>query len=174
MGLRTFENRLQPPNLPMPMARNKIFYCRGRARTDAVCRKPCFQDLPHAHRSVHARGVPAYRVRSWGQYLVPRVVGAHWSNPAGNWTRQGGRCARAWTRDGPGVAISFRCAEPGMRGHLGKKFDGPAPPWVGSRSPYGWDQIPYRPGGWVLHQPPWSFGFDSQTRGTRENRRTLC
>jgi hypothetical protein len=24
-----------------------------------------------------------------------------------------------------------------------------------------------------LHQPPWSFGFDSQTRGTRENRRTL-
>ena len=43
----------------------------------------------------------------------------------------------------------------------------PAPPWVGSRSPDGWDQIPYRPGGWVLHQPPWSFGFDSQTRGTR-------
>ena len=45
--------------------------------------------------------------------------------------------------------------------------------WVGSRSPDGWDQIPsgYRPGGWVLHQPPWSFGFDSQTRGTRENRR---
>jgi hypothetical protein len=28
-------------------------------------------------------------------------------------------------------------------------------------------------GGWVLHPPPWSFGFDSQTRGTRENRRTL-
>jgi hypothetical protein len=24
-------------------------------------------------------------------------------------------------------------------------------------------------GGWDLHQPPWSFGFDSQTRGTREN-----
>jgi hypothetical protein len=47
-------------------------------------------------------------------------------------------------------------------------------PWVGSRSPYGWDQIPYQPGGWVLHQSPWSFGFDSQTRGTRENRRTLC
>jgi len=40
----------------------------------------------------------------------------------------------------------------------------PAPPWVGSRSPDGWDQIPYQPGGWVLHQPPWSFGFDSQTR----------
>jgi hypothetical protein len=37
----------------------------------------------------------------------------------------------------------------------------PAPPWVGSRSPDGWDQIPYRPGGWVLHQTPWSFGFDS-------------
>jgi hypothetical protein len=42
---------------------------------------------------------------------------------------------------------------------------------VGSRSPGGLDQIPYRPGGWILHQPPWSFGFDSQTRGTRENRR---
>jgi hypothetical protein len=49
-----------------------------------------------------------------------------------------------------------------------------APPWVGSRSPDGWDQIPRWAGGWVLHQPaPWSFGFDSQTRGTRENRRTL-
>ena len=33
---------------------------------------------------------------------------------------------------------------------------------------------PLSAGGWVLHQPPWSFGFDSQTRGTRENRRTLC
>jgi len=32
------------------------------------------------------------------------------------------------------------------------------------------DQIPYRPGGWVLHQPPWSFGFDSQTRGTRKKQ----
>jgi len=27
---------------------------------------------------------------------------------------------------------------------------------------------------WVLHQPPWSFGFDSQTRGTRENRVSPC
>jgi hypothetical protein len=25
-----------------------------------------------------------------------------------------------------------------------------------------------------LHQPPWSFGFDSQTRGTRENRSPPC
>jgi len=25
-----------------------------------------------------------------------------------------------------------------------------------------------------LHQPPWSFGFDSQTRGTRENRAPPC
>jgi hypothetical protein len=31
------------------------------------------------------------------------------------------------------------------------------PPWVGSRSPDGWDQIPYRPGGWILHQPPLEF-----------------
>ena len=50
----------------------------------------------------------------------------------------------------------------------------PAPPWVGSRSPDGWDKIPQWTGGWVLHQPPWSFGFDSQTRGSRENRSTPC
>jgi len=49
----------------------------------------------------------------------------------------------------------------------------PAPPWVGSRSPDGWGQIRWS-GGWVLHQPPWSFRFDSQTRGARENRRNLC
>jgi hypothetical protein len=48
------------------------------------------------------------------------------------------------------------------------------PAWVGSRSPDGWDQIPRWAGGWVLHQPPWSFGFESQTRGTKENRGTLC
>jgi len=30
-------------------------------------------------------------------------------------------------------------------------------------------------GWWLgLHQPPWSFGFYSQTRGTRENRVTPC
>jgi hypothetical protein len=38
--------------------------------------------------------------------------------------------------------------------------------------PLGGFQIPRVrwAGGWFLHQPPWSFGFDSQTRGTRENR----
>ena len=25
-----------------------------------------------------------------------------------------------------------------------------------------------------MHQPPWSFGFDSQTRGARENRAPPC
>ena len=49
-----------------------------------------------------------------------------------------------------------------------------APPWVGSRSPDGWDQIPRWAGGWSCTKPPWSFGFDSQPRGTRENRPTLC
>ena len=38
-----------------------------------------------------------------------------------------------------------------------------------SRSPC--DKVP---GSSRVPQPPWSFGFDSQTRGTRENRRTLC
>jgi hypothetical protein len=39
------------------------------------------------------------------------------------------------------------------------------PRWLGSDPLSAW---------WLGHQPPWSFGFDSQTRGTRENRRTLC
>jgi hypothetical protein len=42
----------------------------------------------------------------------------------------------------------------------------PSPDWVDSRSPLGW---------WLgLHQPPLSFGFDSQTRGTWENRAPPC
>jgi hypothetical protein len=32
---------------------------------------------------------------------------------------QGGRCASAWTRDGPGGAVSFRGAQPVMCGRLG-------------------------------------------------------
>ena len=44
-----------------------------------------------------------------------------------------------------------------------------APQGVGSRSPDGWDQNPYRSGGWVLHQSP--FGFDSQTRGNQTRTR---
>jgi hypothetical protein len=49
-------------------------------------------------------------------------------------------------------------------------------PWVGSRSPDGWDQILRWAGGWLLHQPPWSFGFDSQTSGTNQGKQgaTLC
>ena len=49
----------------------------------------------------------------------------------------------------------------------------------GIQIPDGWDQIPYRPG-WVLHQTPCRFGFDSQTRGykvqrgTKENKLILC
>jgi hypothetical protein len=78
----------------------------------------------------------------------------------------------------PGVLGSIpKREEPGKTGAPCIKVPGssrvPAPSWVGSRSPDGWDQIPRWAGGWVLHQPPWSFGFDSQTRGTRENRRTL-
>ena len=47
----------------------------------------------------------------------------------------------------------------------------PRPAWVGSRSPVVWDQM----GWWLgLHQPPLSFWFDSQTRGTRENRAPPC
>ena len=45
---------------------------------------------------------------------------------------------------------------------MGEDVAHQAPPWVGSRSPDGWDQIPLWAVGWVLHQPPWSFGFDSK------------
>ena len=45
----------------------------------------------------------------------------------------------------------------------------PDPLMVGIRSPDGWA------GWWLgLHLPPWSFGFDSQTRGTRENGAPPC
>jgi hypothetical protein len=44
----------------------------------------------------------------------------------------------------------------------------PDPPMVVIRSPIGLVV------GSCSDQPPWSFGFYSQTRGTRENRRTLC
>jgi hypothetical protein len=79
----------------------------------------------------------------------------------------------------PGVlGLIPKQEEPGKTGRHCVKVPGssrvPAPPWVGSRSPDGWDQIPQWTGGWVLHQPPWSFGFDSQTRGSRENRSTPC
>ena len=32
-------------------------YCQGRAHTAAVCRKPCFRDLPCMHKIVH-HGAP--------------------------------------------------------------------------------------------------------------------
>ena len=55
----------------------------------------------------------------------------------------------------PGVLGSIpKREEPGKTGAPCVKVPGssrvPAPPWVGSRSPDGWDQIPYRPGGWVF------------------------
>jgi len=69
----------------------------------------------------------------------------------------------------PGVLGSIpKREEPGKTGAPCVKVQGssrvPAPPWVDSRSPDGWDQIPRWACGWVLHQPPWSSGFDSQTR----------
>ncbi len=66
------------------------------------------------------------------------------------------------------ACLALRINEPFSRYCYPNPGSKTAPPWVGSRSPDGWDQIPCQPGGWVLHQPPWSFGFDSQTRGTRK------
>jgi hypothetical protein len=72
----------------------------------------------------------------------------------------------------PGVLGSIpKREEPGKTGAPCVKVPGssrvPAPPWVGSRFPDGWDQIPYLPGGWVLHQPPWSFGSLGEGQGGR-------
>jgi hypothetical protein len=53
------------------------------------------------------------------RYNVGAVDGDHWSSPARNGVRLGGQCASAWTRDGPGVAVSSLGAESDMRGHLG-------------------------------------------------------
>jgi hypothetical protein len=41
-------------------------YCRSRARTAAICRKPCFRGRPACTRGIRARPVPACRVRSCG------------------------------------------------------------------------------------------------------------
>ena len=38
---------------------------------------------------------------------------------------------------------------------------------IGQLASPGWAPDPRCAGGSVLHKPPWSFGFDSQTRGTR-------
>jgi hypothetical protein len=41
----------------------------------------------------------------------------------------------------------------------------PTPPWVGCRSPLGW---------WLgLHQPPWSFGFDSREEPGKTGRHAV-
>ena len=52
----------------------------------------------------------------------------------------------------------------------------PRPGWAPDPLMVGTDQSLDPPMGWWLglHQPPWSFGFDSQTRGTRENGAPPC
>ena len=118
----------------MSCALTAVLLPESRARTAAIYRKPCFLDPPlHAHRSVHARAVPACKVRSYGvsgrrsrndalstggQCLAPRVGGDHWSSPDRDGTRLGGQCAIAWTRDRPGGTVPSYGAESGMRGHL--------------------------------------------------------
>jgi hypothetical protein len=120
-------------------------------------------------------GAPCVKVPGSSRVPAPPWVGSR--SPDG-WD-QIPRWAGGWAcTSHPGVLGSIpKREEPGKTGAPCVKVPGssrvPAPPWVGSRSPDGWDQIPRWAGGWVLHQPPWSFGFDSQTRGTRENRRTL-
>jgi hypothetical protein len=63
----------------------------------------------------------------------------------------------------PGVLGSFpKREEPGKTGAPCIKVPGssrvPAPPWVGSRSPDGWDQIPRWAGGWACTSHPGVLG----------------
>jgi hypothetical protein len=55
-------------SLPIPChVHCPLSYCRSRARTAAICRKPCFQGRPRMYAGgVRARTVPADRVRSYG------------------------------------------------------------------------------------------------------------
>jgi hypothetical protein len=121
-------------------------------------------------------GAPCIKVQGSSRVPAPPWVGSR--SPDG-WD-QIPRWAGGWVLHQPPWSFGFDSQTRGTRENRRTciKVPGssrvPAPPWVGSRSPDGWDQIPQWAGGWVLHQPPWSFGFDSQTRGTRENRRTLC
>jgi hypothetical protein len=63
----------------------------------------------------------------------------------------------------PGVLGSIpKREEPGKTGAPCIKVPGssrvPAPPWVGSRSPDGWDQIPRWAGGWACTSHPGVLG----------------
>ena len=132
----------------------------------------------HAHS--YALQSPTLAV--WSGLWCPshrcRDLLAHWHLPAGGGSVQRtSNIASIFGFEKKKPTMKELREEPGKTGAPCVKVPGssrvPAPPWVGSRSPDGWDQIPYRHGGWVLHQPPWSFGFDSQRRGTREFRRIL-
>jgi hypothetical protein len=48
-------------------------------------------------------------------------------------------------------------SHPGVLGSIPKREE-PAPPWVGSRSPDGWDQIPRWAGGWACTSHPGVLG----------------
>jgi hypothetical protein len=75
-------------------------------------------------------------------------------------------------RSPDGLVVGSCTSHPGVLGSIPKREKQPRPGWapdplmVGIRSPDGL----------VVGLAPATlgFGFDSQTRGTRENRRTLC
>ena len=71
-----------------------------------------------AHAAWSVVGSRSDALGAGSRCLAPRVGGGRWSRAARNWTGLGGG-ASTWASGGPGVAVSSRGAESGMRGHLG-------------------------------------------------------
>jgi hypothetical protein len=99
-----------------------LSYCRSRARTAAICRKPCFRGQPCVHARRVCSAVPVCWVRSCsvggrresGQRpgyrgTVPGTVGG-WRPLVGSCSQRvaSGRAVCQWTRVGLGSVVSFR------------------------------------------------------------------
>ena len=156
---KTCGSAVPVPDLRPPPARGRVHSCDG-ARGDASARfRACLQ--------------PAYQDDGWGAATV--LDGPQLRSTQGLWVLTRTEAARG--KQGPidRSSQSVSEARPAkvdlILADTSGKMDtrpgwAPDPLMVGIRSPDGLVV--------GLHQPPWSFGFDSQTRGTRENRRTLC
>jgi hypothetical protein len=105
-------------------------------------------------------GAPCIKVPGSSRVPAPPWVGSR--SPDG-WD-QIPRWAGGWAcTSHPGVLGSIpKREEPGKTGAPCVKVPGssrvPAPPWVGSRSPDGWDQIPRWAGGWACTSHPGVLG----------------
>jgi hypothetical protein len=156
----------KPPD-PMPCALTAILLPESRARTTAICRKPCFLDRAmRAHNSVRTRAVPACGVRSCGVGKRRESGQRHGCRGAVHGAVHGRRllvesrvqraaCVGAvcgWTRGGLVDAVSSRGEGSGMRGRLG---------WCGVR----WLFQSCCPGGHLRSRAAaaWEYGWVTET-----------